>query len=327
MSSATARAEARRKAILSRGSDRLSRLTSSARGDDAPAFAADDPPIPPLPTGPRTNLENFIGEESSLPTPPSRQTRPTSNFNSSPFDMLGRDGGTPPDPSVWSPEQQQQFIRALMGGAAAPSPSAGALPAATPPNDPTSSPPEDPFAALMSLAQAQGGAPSGFDFGKGASMPMASPKPKTRLQKLLPLLHIISVWCLVAYFALWHEPRAFLANTSSSIQSESPWRRWGALATGPPEVKWGVQVMPFIWAFVTLELGLHSIRIFTGLDTTQPPMLLALALPHLPPPIRSIIIHGLKYLKMGGTLLDDLAAAIVAFGFLVALSSWLSVGV
>ena len=41
MSSAAARAEARRKAILARGSDRLSRLTTSARGEDAPQFVHD----------------------------------------------------------------------------------------------------------------------------------------------------------------------------------------------------------------------------------------------------------------------------------------------
>lgn len=39
--SAAARAEARRKAILSRGSDRLAKLTTSARGEDAPAYMHD----------------------------------------------------------------------------------------------------------------------------------------------------------------------------------------------------------------------------------------------------------------------------------------------
>lgn len=39
--SASARAEARRKAILSRGSDRLAKLTTSARGEDAPAYMKD----------------------------------------------------------------------------------------------------------------------------------------------------------------------------------------------------------------------------------------------------------------------------------------------
>lgn len=42
MSSAAAkRAEARRKAILARGTDRLSKLTTSARGEDAPQFVHD----------------------------------------------------------------------------------------------------------------------------------------------------------------------------------------------------------------------------------------------------------------------------------------------
>lgn len=38
MSTATARAEARRKALLNRGADRLAKLTTSARGEDAPAY-------------------------------------------------------------------------------------------------------------------------------------------------------------------------------------------------------------------------------------------------------------------------------------------------
>lgn len=41
MSSAAARAEARRKAILARGGDRLAKLTSSARGEDASTYLHD----------------------------------------------------------------------------------------------------------------------------------------------------------------------------------------------------------------------------------------------------------------------------------------------
>jgi hypothetical protein len=39
--SAASRAEARRQAILSRGSDRLAKLTTSARGENAPAYMHD----------------------------------------------------------------------------------------------------------------------------------------------------------------------------------------------------------------------------------------------------------------------------------------------
>lgn len=35
---AAARAEARRKAILARGNDRLAKLTTSARGEDSPVY-------------------------------------------------------------------------------------------------------------------------------------------------------------------------------------------------------------------------------------------------------------------------------------------------
>lgn len=40
--SAAARAEARRKAILSRGTDRLNKLTTSARGEDSPGIIVHD---------------------------------------------------------------------------------------------------------------------------------------------------------------------------------------------------------------------------------------------------------------------------------------------
>jgi len=39
--SAAERAEARRKAILNRGTDRLAKLTTSGRGADAPAYMHD----------------------------------------------------------------------------------------------------------------------------------------------------------------------------------------------------------------------------------------------------------------------------------------------
>lgn len=43
MSAAKARAEARRKAILARGGDRLARITSSARGEEGATYMHDGP--------------------------------------------------------------------------------------------------------------------------------------------------------------------------------------------------------------------------------------------------------------------------------------------
>lgn len=51
-------------------------------------------------------------------------------------------------------------------------------------------------------------------------------------------------------------------------------------------------------------------------------MLLSFVLPHLPPPIPSIIVNGLKYLQIGGVFFDDVAGLLVALGFLIWFSSW-----
>src|ERR1700754_2702228 len=71
MSSPKERAEARRKALLSRGGDRLKKLTTSARGEDAPQLVHDDPPlvVPPL--------NSFIGK-----SPPDDMQMPTGEWSS-----------------------------------------------------------------------------------------------------------------------------------------------------------------------------------------------------------------------------------------------------
>ncbi|KAJ6614921.1 hypothetical protein B0H10DRAFT_119384 [Mycena sp. CBHHK59/15] len=81
--SAAARAEARRKAILSRGTDRLAKLTTSGRGEDA-AYAKDvaDPPLPSFPPSQPSSraatpgLSDFLGESTPGMLPPARAPRP-----------------------------------------------------------------------------------------------------------------------------------------------------------------------------------------------------------------------------------------------------------
>lgn len=57
-------------------------------------------------------------------------------------------------------------------------------------------------------------------------------------------------------------------------------------------------------------------------DRVEPPMLLALVMPHLPPPFPAIIRNGLKYMQLGSLFADDVATLIVGLGFLVTLASW-----
>ncbi|KAG6820135.1 hypothetical protein H0H93_005010 [Arthromyces matolae] len=302
--SASARAEARRKAILSRGSDRLAKLTTSARGDD-PAYMHPDPPLPTLPVPSR----NFVGEESLMPTPPPRPSpspRRTSAQQQpiNPFAAL--DSDNVPDPSVWSEQQQQQLLQALLAGTRSPE----SLPGLTPIDvDPSLPPMDNPIAAMLFPKGPNGdGAFPSFSPSAALGKSPAAPAPPTRIQKLMPFVHLLSTWALLAYFVLYLEPKTYLAGLGNFVdlggQQSGIWKRWAELgrASGIDNV------------VLLLKVSI--------VDAVQPPMLLSLALPHLPPPLPSIITNALKYLQMGFLFLDDLAGVLVGLGFIVMLSGW-----
>ncbi|KAJ2915641.1 hypothetical protein MD484_g4753, partial [Candolleomyces efflorescens] len=385
--SATARAEARRKAILSRGTDRLAKLTVTARGEDAPAYMSESSS-----TGSATG--KFLGDESDMPLPstssatsassttlspaaagasstkravsagngvhplrpPSSTTSARSTSASSASNRFDSAGGAPaglgriptPDPSVWSVEQQQQFMRALMGASAAAS-SAGQdtpmlqSPLGDPnaPLDPTLPPLDNPLAAMLFGGAAGAGAgvdpkqqqgllfPPGFQ-PQHAPDVSSSPPPR-KFQKYLPLVHLVVLWALLGYFVFWFEPKVYEANVVDAFPSAGGlWARWRELVGRSPVSEAGlkrlqVQIAPFFWAFITVEVMLHSIQIFTGSNTVQPPSILAMFLPQLPPPIPSIVINSLKYFRMFSMFLDDVAGVIVGLGFIIYFAGFLSV--
>ncbi|KAL0576881.1 hypothetical protein V5O48_005088 [Marasmius crinis-equi] len=346
--SAAEKAAARRKAILSRGNDRLAKLTTSARGEDAPAYLRHE--SPPVPSH-SSNVRNFVGEETIMPTPPARASPGPSSSPSS----HNQDHSSPSqsftgaDPSVWSDEQQQQLLQALMGGFA------GGMGGANPLGQPAIGggaeagapqiPPslaDNPLAAMLfGAAGGQGGngaippfPPPGMGLGKGPGTnggagTQLQTKKKSKLQKLMPLVHLAAIWALLAYFVLIREPEAHASirgETASlgGIDWTGIWRRWAGLAHQSPRATvkstgqgWTVAALPFFWAFMTLQIGLHSTRIFNGFDTAQPPALLAMVLPHLPPPFPSLITNAFKYIQMGSILLDDLAILAVGTGFVI----------
>ncbi|KAG1829411.1 hypothetical protein EV424DRAFT_1526332 [Suillus variegatus] len=283
--SATARAEARRKAILGRGTDRLSKLTTTARGEDAPAYL--NAGIPP-----RATAASFVDAGVS---------------------------GAGPDPSVWSEEHQRQFLQALMSGAANspqfPQPQISAAAS----NGTTTPPSGDPFVNIMNSLQQMDPSRGGAT-GK-VPAPPAPAKPLSTVQKFTPLLHILCTWLILAFFVLVKEPQILVERSGGF--SESVWKRWAELAWRSSSIEgWGVQFVPFMWAFMTVQVVLHSIRISTGNNQVQPPVLLALALPHLPPPFPSIITNGLRYIRMGGAILDDLSAVVFGIGMVVLIAGW-----
>ena len=207
---------------------------------------------PPLANFPSTSARSFLGEQSSnmptprrssaspSPAPPPKQTpsRTTPSRNANLFEGAN---GIGPDPSVWLPEQQQQFMQALMNASGAPFPQSSPIGEPSMPLDPSLPPMDNPFAALLG-PQAGAGAGAGmfppFGPGMAGKLPgaMEEAKPKTKLQKALPLLHLIAMWCLLAYFVLWAEPKAYSEATGEDVRMSAVglFKRWSALGTQSP---------------------------------------------------------------------------------------------
>ncbi|TFK71729.1 hypothetical protein BDN72DRAFT_837308 [Pluteus cervinus] len=332
--SAAARAEARRKAILARGGDRLAKLTTSARGEDAPAYMSEDST-----RSTSSSARTFVGEEINLPKPQRISPSPSpsvasptpqpprvasSRSTSDSFASIGFNPAMTPDPSVWSEDQQAQLLRALMGGGLPhqqQQQGPGGLPGQRASTAPPMSPMEDMLSNMIQQAQSQQAGDAGPpppDFAQ-LSKP---PPPPTTLQKLMPFVHIVAMWGLLAFFVLRFGSSApggavgFFDRWVDLGRKRDPARGVG-IGTG-----FSIEPVPFFWAFITLEIMLHSLRIFSGYNAVQPHALIALALPHLPPPFPQIIINGLKYLQMASLVLDDIAALIFGIGILILYSTW-----
>ena len=137
--------------------------------------------------------------------------------------------------NVWSPELQQQFIQALRTAAqqsgAPPDPE---LPHLQPrpisqrssegiyPSSRESAPPFDAQLASLFAAGPKGG---------NASM-VQEKKPKTLWQKLIPVVHVLGMWCLLLWFVIWG------GGSYSYVQEESMkqqfWEWWADLSRRPP---------------------------------------------------------------------------------------------
>ncbi|KAJ7630317.1 hypothetical protein FB45DRAFT_532314 [Roridomyces roridus] len=185
-----------------------------------------------------------------------------------------------PDPSMWSEEQQAQFLQALMGG---PPPAFANGPDATPEN-PFTGIEGNPLAALMA-----GGAGAGFppfgrsrygnehghgqDSGCGASQ-NASPTPSPRAA-FSRSVGVGGVFCLVSRAALlcralWGNRRHAGVGRCMALEATCG-RKWtsrmGSSGSGASSIlalALAETLQPFFWGFATVQLVLHSLRIFSG---------------------------------------------------------------
>ena len=85
--------------------------------------------------------------------------------------------------------------------------------------------------ALTAAQQQRSGSPDSTTAFSDASSPFpAAPKPRSKLQKLLPLIHVILVWCLFAFFVAWREPTVQGENSPWQGEESSFWARWARLS-------------------------------------------------------------------------------------------------
>ncbi|KAG9003959.1 hypothetical protein FRB94_000506 [Tulasnella sp. JGI-2019a] len=308
------RAAARREAILNSKGNRLAKLTSSARGEEA-AGLYEDPPLPSIRSSPAAS-----GDEASRMARPSTSTPTTRN----PFEPPP--SNEPVGAAPWGSDEQQQMMQALMGSfAGGPMGSINSIaPGLTPPgiSSPSGATPPDPFAAMM--AQLASGQPLGSGVGGMPPMPpgfpssmggmgqaVATMRKKGRFEKLLPLFHVVSILCLLAYFVVGYEPALF---------GEGHWARWASLLRSKTEG--GVHPVPIFYAFTTLEIVLHSVRVYLEPPTQPRSGLIGMVIANLPPPFPGMITAGSKYLAMGGAVIDDLSVLLFGVGVVVWYAGW-----
>lgn len=150
-------------------------------------------------------------------------------------------------------EQQRRLLSNLMGSAGAPPPLGQSRRSVSAPQAGQNA---DPFAQLLALSQPPEG-PEGMSMPPGLNMPnlfplpAAAPTPKSLLQRVLPLIHVVAAWILLVYFIFWREPVAFSDNTHGVIGSENRWSRWAELGRRRPDEAWGVQFVARDISWVT----------------------------------------------------------------------------
>lgn len=181
----------------------------------ANTFVGEDPPELPLPSQPRS-VSGSAGQQRA--------------------ELLNDLANTAPlDPSVWSEAQQQQFMRALGMGSDRGSSEPPLLSAGGPSQPPQRAVSEDPnmdlLNALMAAQHQRPGTPGSTTAFSDASSPFpVAPKPRSKLQKFLPLIHIVLVWCLFAFFAVWREPVVHGEISRWQGEENSFWARWARLS-------------------------------------------------------------------------------------------------
>lgn len=346
--------EARKARILSKGSDRLARITNTGRGEGASAYLKDN--TPSLPTTPKSTATTTV---TPAPAPPlsmvaddddplevdistlPRRGPPRGEEATNPFAMFGGDAG--------QGQGQQNPMEALMammqggGGFGGPNgPGFGPGPGEGGQPDMSGLPPQ-----LAAMMQQFGGAAGG---GPGGAANVAPTTTQTkpiaeRAFDLLQALLVLALAVLAAKSSLFDFDRSsfvpeavsekldsIVSPTSSALSASNTLRRWARLGYQKPTIdEWSsinplsspllpaLPALPLFWIFLSLEFVLQAVRIVIfSRKTPAPPSLLSTLTAMLPIPNLHLAIRLVgKYLALVNALVNDLALLVFVFGVAV----------
>lgn len=337
--------EARKARILSKGSDRLARITNTGRGEGASAYLKDNTPSLPSTPQPDTNSAATLGVraddedpmEVDISTIP-RHGPPRGEQATNPFAMFG---GAEGSGQAGNPmEALMAMMQNAGGGPGGPgAPGGGGQP---------DLPPQ--LAAMMQQFGAGAGGPGGAG---GANFAPTVVQTKSIIEKAFDLLQaflVVALAVLAAKSSLFDFDRsstvpetassAFDTTSPAFLSSEhaSTLRRWARLGyQRPSAMEWasippasssflpfdfipaGMSTLPLFWIFLSLEILLQAARIvIVSRKTPAPPSMLATLTSMLPIPNLHLAIKLIgKYLALINALINDISLLVFVFGVAV----------
>lgn len=342
--------EARKARILSKGSDRLARITNTGRGEGASAYLKDN--TPSLPSTPTPNssaqLNNPIATarddddplEVDISTLSPRAGPLRGEDATNPFAMFGGGG----DPMMMGGAGQggqqnpMEALMAMMGGAGG---GMGGPPGTDGQPDMSGLPPQ--LAAMMQQFGAAGG-PGGAGGASAVPTATATKSLSERCFDLLQAVLVVALAVVAAKSSLFDTNRSSVLPDSVSETLDklppsafpSTLRRWAKLGYQQPSpLEWSSPLtlttttttpfgLPLFWIFLSLELTLQAARIVIfSRKTPAPPSLLSTLTAMLPIPNLHLAVRLVgKYLALVNALVNDVSLLVFVFGVSVLWSGW-----
>ncbi|SNX86711.1 uncharacterized protein MEPE_05420 [Melanopsichium pennsylvanicum] len=346
--------EARKARILSKGSDRLARITNTGRGEGASAYLKDNKS--PLPSAPQPTSAplGMADDDDPLEVDISTlapQSPPRGEEATNPFAMFG---GAPGGLGMNGQQNPMEALMAMMQGAGAGGGSGGPGVADGNGGQPDMSGLPPQLAAMMQ--QFGAGGPGGPGVATMSPNVVQTKSIGERAFDLAQALLVLTLAVVAAKSSLFDFDRssvvpdavnhAFEKVTPGFISSgpTNILRRWARLGYQKPSVEeWApvsplsstsllsadflpgaMSTLPLFWIFLSLEMLLQAARIVIfSRKTPAPPSLLSTLTAMLPIPNLHLAIKLIsKYLALLNAFINDVSLLMFVFGLTVLWSGY-----